>query len=288
MHILLANSDAARPRRRSVLGNRVTAYAAALLLAVGAAAWFLGTQPESMGIVESGPAASGTVRGRIEGLPAGASEQGGDAGDTTQAAPDEAFVARVTPKAAAAGSAERAPPVVLARTGGEVKVSKLDGDTVTVRSAVAVTSSTPAKEVPAKEIREHGGDTPTVRLASNATPEVTAPAKLPAASNQAPDSAPNSVHDLAWLRAQDPSHYVIQLVGTRDKSAAARFLDKHRLGAEGTWFVTSHENKPWYVVVYGLYPDGAAARAAIKTLPRPLRDGAPWARSVASVVENAR
>jgi DamX protein len=275
VHTLLANSDASRPRRRPLLGSRVFAYAAALLLVVAGTVWFFGTQPERVRIAEREPTATGSVRGRVEGLPAGSAEQGGGAGHSARS---EAFVESVTPKAAATGEgAERGPPVVPARAGDDAKMSKLDSDGATLRSAVAVTS--PAKEAPGA-----GGGAPTVRLASNATPAVTAPSKPPAV----PGKAPDQTHDLAWLRAQDPSHYVIQLVGTRDKSAAARFLDDHRLGVEGAWFVTSHENKPWYVVVYGLYPDGVAARAAIKTLPRPLQDGAPWARSVGSIVENTR
>ncbi len=97
-----------------------------------------------------------------------------------------------------------------------------------------------------------------------------------------------AAHDLDWLRRQDPSHYVIQVVGARDASAVSKFLDQHDLGFKGAWFVTTHENKPWYVVDYGMYPDNRSARAAIETLPERLRAGSPWPRSVASIIESAR
>jgi DamX protein len=77
------------------------------------------------------------------------------------------------------------------------------------------------------------------------------------------------------------------LVGTRDAGAAGKFLEDHELGSQGAWFVTSHENKPWYIVVYGIYPDNSSARTAINALPETLRARSPWPRSVASVVENA-
>ena len=65
---------------------------------------------------------------------------------------------------------------------------------------------------------------------------ITSPADAKAASGPAMAQA---AHDLDWLRQQDPSHYVIQVVGTRDASAVSKFLDDHKLGSKGAWFVTS-------------------------------------------------
>lgn len=114
---------------------------------------------------------------------------------------------------------------------------------------------------------------------------VTSPADAKTAS--APAKA-QAAHDLDWLRKQDPCHDVIQVVGTRDASAVSKFLDDHEMGSKGAWLVTTHESKPWYVVVYGLYPDNRSARAAIERLPERLRAGSPRPRSVASVIESTR
>jgi DamX protein len=277
VHTLLANTVASVPRRRPMLGTRAIAYVTALLIVGAGVAWFLGTQPASVQPVAGGPAgtATGSVRGRIEGLPAQGAEQAGGGSVAAESTETTPFVGSVTPKSAARDGTTTAPRVAAAGGDSETKVSTLDDSSSSLRSAVAVTSPAPAKGV-----TETGGGEPVVRLASNATPAVSAPAK--------PSVSLVGAHELDWLRTQDPSHYVIQLVGTRDKAAVARFLDDHRLGAKGAWFVTSHEDKPWYVVVYGMYPDRATARAAIKTLPRALQAGSPWPRSVASVVENAR
>ena len=163
------------------------------------------------------------------------------------------------------------PSIVTVHTGSDAKVFTLDESGVSTTTAVAVSSPAPTKGGASAR-----GIEPVVRLASNVTPTASAPVKSQAA------------HDLDWLRTQESSHYVIQLVGTRDASAVGRYLDKYKLGSKGAWFVTSHEDKPWYVVVYGMYPDNASARSAIKTLPEGLRAGSPWPRSVASVVESAR
>ena len=168
-----------------------------------------------------------------------------------------------------------APGKVNVHTAGGVRVFSLDEGGAATDTPIAVAPI--AVESPATAKGEAGKDIETaVRLASNVTPGAGVPVKSQA------------THDLGWLRKQNPSHYVIQLVGTRDGAAAGKFVDDHKLGSKGAWFLTSHEDKPWYVVVYGIYPDNASARAAIRTLPDSLRAGSPWPRSVASVVESAR
>jgi DamX protein len=167
-------------------------------------------------------------------------------------------------------TAAEMPSVAKVLTGSGAKVFTLDESGVSTKPPVAVESPLPAKG-------ETGKDTaPVVRLAGNVTPAVSGTVKS------------QTAHDLDWLRKQDRSHYVIQLVGTRDAAAAGKFLDDHELGSNGAWFVTSHESKPWYVVVYGIYPSNASARVAIEALPQALRAGSPWPRSVASVVDSVR
>jgi DamX protein len=176
----------------------------------------------------------------------------------------------VTAKAPARDTVAAAPSVVRVHTAGGTKVFTLDDGKVSVQPALAVETPAPGKSAASRSSE------PVVRLAGN----VTTGAGVSLTSRAA--------HDLDWLRKQDPSHYVIQLVGTRDAASVGKYLDDHKLGSKGAWFLTSHESKPWYVVVYGIYPDNASASAAIKTLPEALRAGSPWPRSVASVVESAR
>ncbi len=267
LHRLLANPDASRAGRRAPKTMRVVLYVAATLVIGGGAAVFLRPEPGVAPMVANDSGTTGNARGRITGTD-------GDGRAARSAEPDpEPFAQSVTAKAPAEVSGGAAPSIVTVNTGSGAKVFILDDSGTSTTAAVAVTSPAPAKGKASSR-----GIEPVVRLASNVTAAASAPVKVKS----------RAARDLDWLRQQDRSHYVIQLVGTRDAAAAAKFLDDHKLGSQGAWFVTSREGKPWYVVVYGIYPDSASARAAVKTLPEILRAGSPWPRSVASVIESAR
>jgi DamX protein len=267
--------------RRAPKTTRLILYVAAALVIGGAAAVFLRPESGVAPMVANDSGTTGKVRGRITGMSveteaAQLEVTDGDGRAARSAEPEpEPFAQSVTAKAPAKDSGVAAPSIVTLNTGSDAKVFVLDDSGTSTRAAVAVTSPAPVK---GKESAR--GIEPVVRLASNVRPAAGAPAKAKVKSRAA--------HDLDWLRKQDPSHYVIQLVGARDAAAVGKFLDDHKLGSKGAWFVTSREDKPWYVVVYGMYPDSASARAAVKTLPAALRAGSPWPRSVASVVESAR
>jgi hypothetical protein len=109
---------------------------------------------------------------------------------------------------------------------------------------------------------------------------VAEPAPAPAAA--APREAPRGPD---WFLSQHPDQYVLQVFGVRERDAAMRFLEQARLGTRLAWFATTHENKAWYVVCYGLYPNRDAARAATADLPEGLREFRPWARSIANIRE---
>jgi len=288
LHALLANTDMSqfrsrlgRPWRARVTTGTMTAVAVAVVMAVGAA---LVLRPDARmkPVAAGGPEATGEVQGpetsgdpqrvargrawrddqerktRIAEHFAGESRAGIVPDNSLHSRHPWRSDGRVSATAESvaatlpAGKEDSgAPMVIRAHTSSDAKVLVLDENGVSMTPAVAVTSPADAKAA-------------------------SAPAMVQAA------------HDLDWLRKQDPSHYVIQVVGTRDASAVSKFLDDHEMGSKGAWFVTTHERKPWYVVVYGLYPDNRSARAAVETLPERLRAGSPWPRSVASVIESTR
>lgn len=84
-----------------------------------------------------------------------------------------------------------------------------------------------------------------------------------------------------WYADQPKTHYVVQIVGTRTQSNAEGLVKQHGNGFR--YFVKQHQGKPLYVVTYGSFPTRQAALQAIGSLPASLREGKPWARSVASV-----
>ncbi len=86
-----------------------------------------------------------------------------------------------------------------------------------------------------------------------------------------------------WLRTQPGAGYVLQLFGVRDRRAAVAFIEAREIGDKSTVWTSKHEGAPWYVVVYGNYPDRAAATAAIADLPANLAITKPWPRPIASL-----
>ena len=275
LHTLLANSDTYRLRRRTPMTKRVIAYVA-LVLVIGASAALVFAPESGLDrVAVRGPGTTGKVEGRITTravtTAADESRSVSPPRRETRSAAAEAPSGVVTAEEQTKQTHDEATIVVVASAGGDVKVFTLDDKGASTTAAVAVTSPVPVKgEVSA------GNNEPIASLASNVTPAAIRSSK------------PQAARDLGWLRRQNPSHYVIQVLGVRDTSAVHQFFDTHKLAAKGAWYVTSHENKPWYVVVYGVYPDRASARAAIKSLPGALRAGSPWPRSVASVIESAR
>jgi septal ring-binding cell division protein DamX len=81
-----------------------------------------------------------------------------------------------------------------------------------------------------------------------------------------------------WVLAQEPGSFTLQLFGSHDKKNAEEFIRRHQLGKQANYFVSEHQGKDWYSVVYGVYPDQAAASAAIPTLPASLKKTKPWIR----------
>ena len=93
----------------------------------------------------------------------------------------------------------------------------------------------------------------------------------------------NATYSTTWLRGQNPQSYVLQLFGVRDRAAADSFIETQRIENRSTVLATQHEGAPWYIVLYGHYPNRAAAVAAIAKLPEKLTKTKPWARSIASI-----
>jgi len=113
------------------------------------------------------------------------------------------------------------------------------------------------------------------------------PAPQAETAGKAPQTAPKGVADGrwgdAWLLKQKPSHYTLQLVAVKNRLAAKRFIDSHHLGREAVIVQISVKGRPWYAVVYGVYPSRGAAVAAARRLPREVGRMNPWPRTLASL-----
>jgi septal ring-binding cell division protein DamX/type II secretory pathway predicted ATPase ExeA len=81
-----------------------------------------------------------------------------------------------------------------------------------------------------------------------------------------------------WVLAQEPGTFTLQLFGSHEQKNAEAFIRQHHLGQAAHVFVSERKGKDWYSVVYGVYPDQAAASSASKTLPASLKKIKPWVR----------
>ncbi len=121
-----------------------------------------------------------------------------------------------------------------------------------------------------------------------------APAAAPAAVKPAPVAAPAPVakapvYDRSRL-LDIPSGFVVQLFGSYEAANADKFRRQWRDEITGSLYLyeTRHNNKPWFVVVAGVYGSRAEATAAVNALPRPLRDQSPWIRDISAVKQALR
>lgn len=108
---------------------------------------------------------------------------------------------------------------------------------------------------------------------------------------QQPKTIPSSSYDSVtpkgeqWLRYQDPRTYTLQILGAYDKETLEKFLIQHSLSNKKiAMFKTRFNNKEWYVLTYGIYPNRNEAIAALEALPALLKQTTqPWIRSLGNV-----
>ena len=90
------------------------------------------------------------------------------------------------------------------------------------------------------------------------------------------------------LLSESPAHYTLQLLGSHSEDSVKSFIASNSIPAELSYFESRHQDRPWFVVVHGSYPDRDAAREAIDRLPPPLRELQPWARSLSDIQADIR
>ena len=89
----------------------------------------------------------------------------------------------------------------------------------------------------------------------------------------------------AWLLAQNPADYTIQLLGVRSEQSLLAFVADHRLDSTGqaAYYRSRFKGGIWFPLVYGTYPTVDAARGAIAGLPQKIRKTSPWIRKMSAV-----
>lgn len=118
-------------------------------------------------------------------------------------------------------------------------------------------------------------DQPQVSQQQNEAPKKLAPGQ--------PVVGSEPIKDEKWILTQRPEAYTLQLVGVQDVAAAKRFISRHQLTGQATYFKTIRAGQPWFSVIYGVYPDRVTAIKGRDSLPTALRKSEPWPRTYASI-----
>ncbi len=91
------------------------------------------------------------------------------------------------------------------------------------------------------------------------------------------------LHREAWLLAQDPAHYTVQLMGAGKESDVLAFVEQHRLQGDLAYFRGVSQGKDWYSLVTGVYPDFKSANEAAARLAKRFEDVSPWVRQIGNI-----
>ncbi|PAU79684.1 hypothetical protein CK501_12830 [Halovibrio salipaludis] len=89
---------------------------------------------------------------------------------------------------------------------------------------------------------------------------------------------PDRFREAQWYREQARGAFTLQLLGSFNESTALEFMEEYDVG-DAVYTRTRHQGEPWFIVVYGTYPDRGAAREAIDALPERVRAMDPWPRA---------
>lgn len=95
-----------------------------------------------------------------------------------------------------------------------------------------------------------------------------------------------SLHDASWLQAQNPRHYVVQLVNVYRKQDLADFVARHQKSLsmdQLSYFKTLHRGRDMYVLVYGTFPKFNQAMSEMEALPAAIQRNRPFLRSIKGV-----
>ena len=182
-----------------------------------------------------------------------------------------------------------------------LNMGELSGQPETQAPAVPVTADAapqaPAKVEPPKleaatAIKPQPAPAPQAAVSAKAVVEP-APAKPVAkiaakVEEKIPEKVAEKSEEKGWLQSQNPQHFTLQLMALLDEAEVRQFVKKHKLqGQSEVLYITRKGNK-LVALVYGSYPDHAAADAAAKALPKEWGVKDPWARTFASVNEDVK
>lgn len=107
------------------------------------------------------------------------------------------------------------------------------------------------------------------------------PTPSPAAVS-APQPA-DGIRQEAWILAQEPDKYTIQLLGTGNEKLLEVLIKRLNLTDKAAYYKNTRLEKPWYALTYGTFSSVSEANDAINQLPSDLLSGQPWIRKFSDI-----
>ncbi len=177
------------------------------------------------------------------------------------------------------------------KDGGSTPEDKLTPPAVAPASPTPSTPATPSAPATGTQT---GDEQPPA--ADSSPPTRTAPAAAAQASEpstataQTPATAQAALpHREDWLLRQPADHYTLQLLGSRRQASIIGYIEQNGLDpARCAYYRGLFQGSDWYVLVYGSYPDRAAALADRARLPTRIQREKPWPRTLADVHQAIR
>ncbi len=126
--------------------------------------------------------------------------------------------------------------------------------------------------------------TPEPRQAARAEEETTAPAT---GEEETPRLRHGELAN-AWLLAQNPRHFTLQLAGMRREKSVKRFIADHPGVEPIGYYHGLREGRSWYAVVTGLYPTLDEAKQAAAEIQARLGIERPWIRRIRAIQKSIR
>ena len=87
-----------------------------------------------------------------------------------------------------------------------------------------------------------------------------------------------------WLLSQSPSAFTIQLMGASSEENLSAFITDNNLTGQIAYYKSIlKDGSSWYLLLYGSYPDQAAAAEAAQEIGARLQIAPPWIRSFGGI-----
>ena len=86
-----------------------------------------------------------------------------------------------------------------------------------------------------------------------------------------------------WVQAQPAQNLSLQLLGSHSMKPIQKYIEQYMLADQARVYKTTHDNKDWYVLLYGSFNSTQQAQQVIEHLPPGARNNKPWIRKFASI-----